>query len=156
MPVRQPPPILSLADISRFESKVTRPAHGCHLWAGGTFKDGYGRFYAHGADGRFYAYYAHRIAWLLRTGTYPAEYVLHRCDTPPCVRFECLFLGDDAANARDRDAKGRRTDVTKDRRLKKLTEAERDRIRNGTEGLHALARELGVSPSTVHRHRHRR
>jgi hypothetical protein len=55
--------------------------------------------------------WAHHIAWYLANGEWPtgdAEWVLHRCDNPPCVRPSHLFLGDHAANMADMAAKGRR------------------------------------------------
>jgi hypothetical protein len=33
--------------------------------------------------------------------------VLHRCDMPPCVNLDHLFLGDNEANLADMAAKGR-------------------------------------------------
>jgi HNH endonuclease len=45
---------------------------------------------------------------LIHNGPIP-EYLhcLHRCDNPPCLNHEHLFLGTAADNAADRDAKGR-------------------------------------------------
>lgn len=52
---------------------------------------------------------AHRVAYALSLGggDLPREWVLHRCDNPPCVRPEHLFLGDATDNNRDRQVKGR-------------------------------------------------
>lgn len=51
---------------------------------------------------------AHRVAWTLTFGPIPdGRKVLHRCDTPLCCNPQHLFLGDDALNASDREAKGR-------------------------------------------------
>ncbi len=51
---------------------------------------------------------AHRVAWLIEKGPVPDGLcVLHRCDNPPCVNPEHLFLGTVQDNNADRDAKGR-------------------------------------------------
>lgn len=99
----------------RFRSKTQDgppPAHRpdlgpCLLWTGGKFKrrGGYGAFYDD--DGKLRR--AHRIAWEIETETSltPDQHVLHRCDTPACVRFTHLQLGDQAANMADMTSKGR-------------------------------------------------
>lgn len=93
---------------ARFEAKVDRSSpDGCHLWTARTDKDGYGRFRPGGADTHDMG--AHRAAWALdHGGEIPDGMdVLHSCDTPPCVRRGHLFLGTNADNMADRDAKGR-------------------------------------------------
>ena len=53
--------------------------------------------------------YAHRAAWELANGPVPnGMSVLHRCDNPPCVRPEHLFVGTQKDNVRDMIEKGRR------------------------------------------------
>jgi hypothetical protein len=86
-----------------------RPELGpCLLWTGNRFRQrgGYGAFYDD--DKRLVR--AHRVAWELATGQVltRGQHVLHRCDTPACVRVEHLRLGDQATNMADMDAKGRR------------------------------------------------
>lgn len=80
---------------------VPEPNTGCWLYLGPYDKDGYGKFGALGER-------AHRIAWTLTRGPVPhGKWVLHRCDTEPCVNPGHLFLGDNALNVDDRTAKGR-------------------------------------------------
>jgi hypothetical protein len=43
----------------------------------------------------------------MRGGLESGVLVLHRCDNPPCVRVDHLFLGTMLDNNRDRAAKGR-------------------------------------------------
>lgn len=86
----------------RFWSKVNRDGD-CWLWTSCRWPVGYGRFWM---GRRFLP--AHRIAWELTHGPVSDGLcVLHRCDNPPCVRPDHLFLGTKADNNRDRHNKGR-------------------------------------------------
>jgi hypothetical protein len=75
---------------------------GCWEWQGSRVSNGYGHINGIGNG------YAHRAAWELTYGPIPdGLQVLHRCDNPPCVRLDHLFIGTTLDNMRDRDAKGR-------------------------------------------------
>jgi hypothetical protein len=51
---------------------------------------------------------AHRIVWEENNGPIPeGEWVLHRCDNPPCVNPDHLFLGTRSDNMVDCTMKGR-------------------------------------------------
>lgn len=76
---------------------------GCIEWTGRTLPRGYGAVYVDGKQ-----VLTHRLAWTLANGPIPdGLHVLHHCDNPPCCNVEHLFLGTNADNAADRDAKGR-------------------------------------------------
>lgn len=86
----------------RFWSKVDRSGD-CWVWTGGTDQHGYGQFVAQNRRLR-----AHRVAYELTHGAIPDDTsVCHRCDNPPCVRPDHLFLGSHQDNMDDMNRKGR-------------------------------------------------
>lgn len=100
----------------RFRRKVaSQNADGCHLWLGAKHPDGYGLIHF-GSRIRKRLLLAHRVAWELSNGQVPSDMcVLHKCDNPPCVNPEHLFLGTRRDNNIDRDMKGRTRHATGDR-----------------------------------------
>jgi len=86
----------------RFWSKVNK-TNGCWLWTAAQNRAGYGVLNRDGI-----ATLAHRISYEFQHGPISGGlHVCHHCDTPACVRPDHLFLGTDATNAADRDAKRR-------------------------------------------------
>lgn len=87
----------------RFWAHVSKqPGEGCWLW--NPLKPGvYGYISIGGQQVR-----AHRAAWFLHFGEIPEGlFVLHKCDTPGCVRPDHLFLGSARDNANDKAFKRR-------------------------------------------------
>lgn len=71
---------------------------------------GYPAFGGRNKEGKKAVFLAHRYSYELANGPIQGGMlVLHRCDTPLCVRPTHLFLGTDADNAADKVAKGRHT-----------------------------------------------
>lgn len=90
----------------RFMAKVRREGD-CLVWTACRHGQGYGMFYT-GREGDPKMSYAHRVAYELEHGPIPdGLLVCHRCDNPPCVDPDHLFVGTELDNIRDRDAKGR-------------------------------------------------
>jgi hypothetical protein len=88
----------------RFWSKVKKTKT-CWVWTGAKDKDGYGSICVDWNKTR-----AHRVSWKLHhpdSILTPDIFVLHKCDNPPCVRPDHLFLGDQIRNIKDKVSKNR-------------------------------------------------
>lgn len=84
---------------------MPEPNSGCWLWLGTVNAKGYGGIFnsAYPTEQK-----AHRVSYRAFVGDIPAGLlVCHSCDVPSCVNPAHLWLGTDADNAHDRDAKGR-------------------------------------------------
>lgn len=145
---------MTTLSVQKFWAKVDKSGD-CWVWTGCRNEDGYGSFNSKAlCVGR-----AHRASYVLTYGRIPdGLQVLHKCDNPPCVRPDHLFLGTNADNVADRIAKGRKTTPGKvyrgsESRLAKLTEKQviaiRERYSKEDVPQHQIAREMGVSQSLI-------
>jgi|TARA_R110000868_G_scaffold96888_2_gene266513 hypothetical protein len=114
MPIQPVAPIppLSSSDINRFWSFIDRREEKeCWPWMGSKKDKGHGIFSV--TDYRVTPAFhkkvsAHRVAWLLATGSDPSPlFSLHKCDNPPCCNPAHLFVGSNDDNIRDAVSKGR-------------------------------------------------
>ena len=89
--------------IERFFSRINKTST-CWLWTGTRTKSGgYGIL---SIDGKYAR--THRISFEIHKGKIPAGmHVCHKCDNPPCVNPEHLFLGSHLDNMKDMGRKGR-------------------------------------------------
>jgi hypothetical protein len=125
----------------RFWAKVRKcSGDGCWPWTGGKIssKRPYGVLQfnrrAPGERRGVYlirkSYKAHRISWQIHFGPIPdGLFVCHKCDNPPCVRPDHLFLGTALENRHDAMKKGRLTGPTNSFGGARLTENQVREIR---------------------------
>jgi HNH endonuclease len=129
----------------RFWAKVNKgDGTGCWLWTGANNGRGYGQF------GRPPTY-AHRISYEFYYGPIPQGLcVLHRCDNPPCVRPDHLWLGTKAQNSDDMARKGRAPRSGGPGAKLSMEKAAEIRVAfSRGESNKALAAQYGCSPSTI-------
>lgn len=141
----QAPPSLE----PRFWPKVQKTT-GCWIWTANKTRRGYGLVGV--ASGRSMS--AHRASWTLAYGPIPDGLcVLHRCDNPSCVRPDHLFLGSNADNIADREAKGRTASGERNgnARLSRDAIAEIRSADRTYESYARLAERFGVHLSTIAR-----
>lgn len=133
----------------RFWPKVEKTG-GCWVWRGSLSSQGYGQLSSrHGKP----PLRAHRISWELHNGSLlPGQQVLHRCDTPACVRPDHLFLGTPAINAADKVQKGRARGGSlagEANPSAKLTREQVRAIRDDPRPSAPVAAEYGVGKTTI-------
>ena len=133
-----------------FEMAVFAPkGSDCWLWEGAADKLGYGRVNI----GKHRTHLAHRIAYEAANGPIPkGQCVLHRCDTPACIRPSHLYLGTQKQNAADREERGRspRGEARPNSKLtNEAVKIIREEAKERTTSLRGLGRRFGVELSSI-------
>ena len=82
-------------DLAELFWRKVKKTETCWLWLGRVTVGGYGRI------GKIQIL-AHRLSWEIHNGPIPKDlFILHKCDNPPCVNPEHLFIGTQIDNMRD-------------------------------------------------------
>ncbi len=144
-------PKTAVAPEIRFARFVKREEGGCWVWTGSRNASGYG-FFGLGRSAR--GVLAHRFSFAMVNGPIPPKMcVLHKCDNPPCVNPDHLWLGTQAQNMADKIAKGRQRVGAKDRhRLSKITREVAAQIRHERASgklVKHIAKDRGLCVQTV-------
>ena len=86
----------------RFWARVDKSGD-CWVWTAYTSVCGYGQCYLNNKT-----WLAHRASWVIHNGPIPDGLcVLHKCDNPPCVNPDHLYVGTKKDNTRDMIARNR-------------------------------------------------
>ena len=135
--------------LERFEEKF-RKTPGCWEWLASRLPFGYGQIMINKRPR-----VAHRISYSLYVGPIPdGMQVLHKCDNPPCVNPDHLWIGTHADNMKDKVLKGRSNNKEKGspgekNGRAKLTEINVRNIRSSTEQTKILAARYGVERTRI-------
>lgn len=139
---------------ARIESKfIPEPNSGCWLWLGGTNQKNYGHIWSSELKRH---QRAHRMVYQILVGAIPAgKQLLHSCDNPYCVNPDHMFVGSNAENMADRNAKSRQA-KGETCALSKLTEDQVKEIRTSLDMTAAIAEKFNTSRRNVYDIRKRR
>lgn len=138
--------------VDRFNEKWTLdPDSGCWLWDAYRMPSGYGTIRLgqkeEGSES------AHRVSWIINRGPIPDRMcICHRCDNPPCVNPDHLFLGTYSENTLDAVSKDRfHPPVIRgtDTKLAKLTDDQVREIRKDCRASRAVGADYKVSHTVI-------
>lgn len=139
--------------IARFWAKVKiLGPEDCWEWKASLNGCGYGHV---GINGKMFI--SHRVAWELTYGPIPKGLcICHKCDNPPCINPNHLFIGTQQDNVTDMESKGRAVRSNGEKNGKaKLTKDQVIEIRRlyaieSHMSLSAIGRAFGVTPSAIY------
>jgi hypothetical protein len=127
---------------------------GCWEWGGARNEHGYGQT----AIKHYLQMKAHRLSWMIHHSIIADEVcVLHKCDNPPCVNPDHLFIGTKKDNMQDCSRKGRVRYILRrgeSNECAKLTDkkvAEARRLYASGDSLRSVAQRYGVNSKTMSR-----
>lgn len=128
---------------------IPEPNSGCWIWVGASFEQrmGYGSFTARKFN--IVNQRAHRVSYKIYCHDIDeSQHVLHRCDTPPCINPDHLFLGSWQENMDDKVSKLRQNRGDTHGRSK-IKEADALAIIKDNRKQKDIAEQYGVSVPTI-------
>jgi hypothetical protein len=134
----------------RLEEKIERiPESGCWIWMGSVAYREYGIISYQGKR-----YKVHRLMWELHNNKKIPEGMeaLHRCDTPPCMNPDHIFIGTKKDNMQDCIKKGRFKRPFfqgENHKNSKLKNDQIIKILSDKDSFRAIAKKYGVASSTI-------
>jgi len=135
--------IIPIEDRIKNKFKVD-PNNNCWIWQGFKDKDGYGSIIINQKMNK-----PHRVMWEIHNGPIPEGInVLHKCDNPPCVNPDHLFLGSQKDNIQDCIKKDRFVRGEKNGRAK-LTKNKVIKIYYDNRKYAEIAKDFSVSKASV-------
>jgi hypothetical protein len=135
-----------------YKNIYKNPLNGCWEWTDSKSKQGHGRI-----GYRDKVYLTHRLSYEISIGEIPdGKNVCHKCDNPPCINPEHLFVGTQKDNISDMVSKGRGFQLPpmpgEINHLAKLSNEDakiiREKLKNGATGI-SLAKEYRISVSGI-------
>ena len=132
----------------RLLEKCTKMPSGCWEWQAERKKDrfAYGMFWLNNKRVR-----AHRVSYEVHKGPIPEGIsVLHKCDNPPCINPDHLFLGTNGENCQDAGNKNR-FPLNDKHHNTKLSIKEVEEIRSNSFTQKVLSDRYGVTQGTISR-----
>jgi HNH endonuclease/Helix-turn-helix domain len=135
----------------RFERrfwKQIKKTDTCWIWKGPKNSCGYGTMARRG----YGIVRAHRVSWEFHFGIPPKNMcVCHKCDNPPCVRPEHLWLGTREENMMDAHKKGRlrKGEESGTSKLKNFQIEEIRKLRKEGFTQSEIGEKMGVKGSTI-------
>lgn len=134
--------------IERLKIRSETTENGCIVFTGSRNLFGHGEISYKGKRFR-----AHRLSYMVNIGPIPEGMVVcHKCDNPPCINPDHLFIGSQADNLKDARQKGRMATPNprgEKHGLAKLTADKIVAIRKDQRTQREIAKEYGVHQTTI-------
>jgi hypothetical protein len=135
-------------------SQTVTDSNGCWIWQRAFNNYGYSIISIKGSSKKGHCTLVHRLLWSLVNGPIPeGGWILHKCDNPPCINLDHLYLGTPKQNTHDTVTRGRHRYIAhpgSKNGSHKLTESDVLFIRKSTLKVAELAAMFNVHFGTIY------